>query len=131
MSDKGTLLLMRILCGVFVVISLLIALDKSNAILTLMSFSWGAISGSFLAPFMLGVRWKRMTRAGAWAGMITGIGVVVVLAVVMGLDTSKATLIAAIAIVSSLIVTPVVSLLTQKKGYAKKHVDAVFGVGEN
>lgn len=130
MSDKSTLMLMRVLCGVFVVASLVIALDKTNAILTLMSFSWGAISGSFLAPFMLGVRWKKMTRAGAWAGMITGIGVVVVLAIVMGLDTSKATLIAAIAIVSSLIVTPIVSLLTQKKGYAKEHVNAVFGIEE-
>ena len=86
MSDKATLVWMRVLCGVFVVVSLLIALDKTNAILTLMSFSWGAISGSFLAPFMLGVRWKRMTRAGAWAGMITGIGVVVVMAIVMGLS---------------------------------------------
>ncbi len=130
MSDKATLVWMRVLCGVFVVVSLLIALDKTNAILTLMSFSWGAISGSFLAPFMLGVRWKRMTRAGAWAGMITGIGVVVVMAIVMGLDTSKATLIAAIAIVASLIVTPIVSLLTQKKGYSKEHVDAVFGLAE-
>ena len=50
----------------------------------------------------------------------------------MKLRTPKlfAMLIAAIAIVASLIVTPIVSLLTQKKGYSKEHVDAVFGLAE-
>ena len=126
MSNRHTLLLMRILCGVFVVVSLLVALDKNNAILTLMSFSWGALSGSFLAPFLLGVRWKGITRAGAWAGMLSGLLVNVGLAVVFGMDTSQSTLIAAISIVTSLVVTPVVSLLTRKHRYPAEHLDLAF-----
>lgn len=125
MSNKATLTLMRVMCAVFVVVSLVIALDKNNAILTLMSFSWGALSGSFLAPFLLGVRWRKITRAGAWAGMLTGLGVTVILALVLGLDTSKSTMIASFAIIASLIVTPVVSLCTKK--FDQKHVDEMFG----
>lgn len=128
MSEKSTLVLMRVLIGVFVIISLILALNKNNAILTLMSFSWGALSGSFLAPFLLGVRWKGITRAGAWAGMITGISVTVVLAIVLGLDTSKSQLIAAIAIIASAIVTPVVSIFTKK--FSKEHIAEMFGTGE-
>ena len=127
MSEKKTLLLMRILCTVFVIVSLIIALDKNNAILTLMSFSWGAISGSFLAPFLLGVRWKGITRAGAWAGMLSGLGTTVVLALALGLNTAMSTYIATASILVSLIVTPIVSLCTKKYQYSSAHIAKVFG----
>lgn len=125
LSPKKTLVLMRVFCAVFVLFSLIVALNKTNAILTLMSFSWGAISGSFLAPFLLGVRWKGITRTGAWAGMISGVAVTVILAIVFGLDTSMSTIIASIAILTSLIITPIVSLFTKK--FDQSHIDTVFG----
>ncbi|MBC8539173.1 sodium/solute symporter [Christensenellaceae bacterium NSJ-63] len=125
MSSKKTLLLMRVMCAVFVLVSLVIALDKNNAILTLMSFSWGAISGSFLAPFLLGVRWKKITRAGAWAGMLCGLGTTVILALAWGLDTSKSTIIASISMAVSMLATVFVSLGTKK--FSKEHVEEVFG----
>ena len=38
----------------------------------MMSYSWGVLSGSFLAPYALALYMKRLNRAGAWAGMLGG-----------------------------------------------------------
>ena len=80
MDKKRSLLLTRVLCLVFIFFSYLIAVQKSP-ILTLMSFSWGCISGSFLAPYMLGLYWKKMNKTGAWCGMIAGLITAVALTV--------------------------------------------------
>lgn len=79
MAEKKVHLLMRILCGVFVAISVLLAVLKLNSIVTLMSISWGTLSGAFLGPFLLGLWNKRASRPAAWAGMITGFGLAVTL----------------------------------------------------
>ena len=81
MDKKRTLLLTRILCLVFIFFSYLIAVQKSP-ILTLMAFSWSCISGSFLAPYILGLYWKKMNKAGAWSGMIAGLVTAVILTLV-------------------------------------------------
>ncbi len=129
MKDKSVMALMRVLCAVFVLISLVIALLKPAAIYTLMGYSWGALSGCFLAPFLLGVRWKGMTKAGAWAGIFTGLIIVIPL---MILGSAKllpawmsAPAIGSIAMIASLIVTPVVSLITKK--FDAVHIEKVFG----
>ena len=59
------LLLIRVLSGVFVVVSYLIARYRIEVIVTLMSLSWGCVAGSFMAPFLYGLYWKRATLAGA------------------------------------------------------------------
>ena len=105
------MLLMRVLCGVFVLVSLVIT-AAARTIVTLMSYSWGALSGCFPAPFLLGVRWKGMT-AGAWAGIITGLAVVplMVLGSIGGvLPHAQPAAIGSIAMLLSLAVTPVVSV---------------------
>jgi Na+/proline symporter len=83
-----------------------------------MSISWGAVAGSFLAPYLYGLFWKRTTKLGAYAGMWTG------LLVSNGLywywfvtespanAGARAPLAASIAMIVPLIVVPVVSLLT-------------------
>ncbi|MEG1501744.1 MAG: sodium:solute symporter, partial [Clostridiales bacterium] len=48
MKKSSVVLWMRILCLVFIGLSLYLALNP-NAIVSLMSFSWGAVAGSFLA----------------------------------------------------------------------------------
>ena len=70
-SDKGIAGFNRVLCLVFVVLSYLIA-NTNTPILDMMSYSWGIISGSFLAPYALALYWKKLNRPGAWAGMIDG-----------------------------------------------------------
>lgn len=70
-SDKKLLLLTRIFCLLFVLCSYALAHSKSG-IVELMSYSWGVISGSFLAPYVLSLYWKGMNKVGGWLGMITG-----------------------------------------------------------
>ncbi|MBE5760363.1 MAG: sodium/solute symporter [Clostridiales bacterium] len=125
LSEKKTLLVLRVLCAVFVVISFLIALKKPAAILTLMSLSWGAISGSFLAPFMLGVRWRGVTKAGAWAGMLGGILTTIGMALFWKLDSESSPVICVTSIFLSLVLTVVVSLVTKK--FSKEHIEKMFG----
>ncbi len=130
MKDKSVMALMRVLCAVFVAISLVIALLQPAAIVTLMSYSWGALSGCFLAPFLLGVRWKGMTKAGAWAGVITGLVIVVPLMIIGSVSTIlpkwlSPPAIGSIAMILSLIVTPVVSKMTKK--FDAAHIEKVFG----
>ena len=82
-SEKSNLVIMRILLGVSVVIAAAIAIlvvtNKEMAsrlyISDLMGISWGALAGCFLAPFLYGLYWKRVTRAAVWASFITGLGI--------------------------------------------------------
>ena len=55
MTDKKQILIMRILIAVFLIISVVIAMNPNAYISTLMSISWGALAGAFLAPFMYGL----------------------------------------------------------------------------
>lgn len=70
-NNKKTLLLIRIFILVFVGISVAIALSQKYApsgdegtafIAQLMGISWGALAGAFLAPFLLGLCWKKVTK---------------------------------------------------------------------
>ena len=61
----------RLVCAVFVVLSYFIA-NSHTPILDMMSYSWGIISGSFLAPYMISLYWKKLNRKGAWAAMLGG-----------------------------------------------------------
>ena len=77
MSDKKSSLTIKILCVVFVLLSYIIA-NSETAILDMMSYSWGIISGSFLAPYVIALYWKKMNSKGAWAGIISGFSVAIV-----------------------------------------------------
>lgn len=71
MSDISMGTLTRLLCLLFVIASYCVA-NSDTPILEMMSYSWGIISGSFLAPFLLALYWKGINRTGAWAGMLGG-----------------------------------------------------------
>ncbi len=64
-------LISRAVCLVFVVLSYFIA-NGHTPILDMMSYSWGIISGSFLAPYLISLYSKRLNSKGAWAGMLGG-----------------------------------------------------------
>ena len=61
----------KLLCLVFVVLSYIIA-NSNTPILDMMSYSWGIISGSFLAPYAISLYWKKLNSKGAWAGVLSG-----------------------------------------------------------
>lgn len=77
-DDKKQMLTMRIFIAIFLIISVLIASHKNASISTLMSYSWGALSGAFLGPFLYGLFMKKATKAACWASFITGVGISVV-----------------------------------------------------
>jgi SSS family solute:Na+ symporter len=103
--------LMRLLSAVFVIISYFISRFQIGFIVTLMSLSWGVISGAFAAPYICGLYWKRVTKAGAYAGLFTGAMLNIVLFFALG--SSRSPLAASIAIIVPFAVVPVVSLLTK------------------
>ena len=112
MSDKDTTKWMRVLCGVFMLISVVIALVKVDVIVNLMSFSWGAVAGVCIGPYIFGVLWKRATKEGAWAGMI-GALVVTLMMSMLPQFAGQSPMIGVLSMFASLILTPVVSLLTR------------------
>lgn len=63
--------LTRILCLIFVVASYFVA-NSDTPILEMMSYSWGIISGSFLAPYAISLYCRKINRTGAWWGMSAG-----------------------------------------------------------
>ena len=74
LSEKNQLLTIRILIVVFIIISSSIAIVQYRGgisfIAQLMGISWGALAGSFLAPFLYGLYWKRTTRAAVWCSFL-------------------------------------------------------------
>jgi len=109
---KGSLALIRILSGVFIVVSFVIARYQLAVIVTLMSLSWGVVAGAFMAPFLYGLYWKRVTRAGALAGMFTGVVLGIVLFFALGPDNSPIS--ASIAMIVPFGVVPLVSAFTAR-----------------
>ncbi|MCL2496759.1 MAG: sodium:solute symporter [Clostridiales bacterium] len=74
MDDKQQLLIIRALIVVFIAISSIIAIVQFRGGITfiaqLMGISWGALAGSFLAPFLYGLYWKRATKLSVWCCFI-------------------------------------------------------------
>ena len=112
MSEKKQLLVMRILIVCFVGTSVLIALKPPTFIAQLMGISWGALAGSFLAPFLYGLYWKGVTKAAVWASFITGVGITVSNLYLKYIASPINA--GAIAMIAGLVVVPVVSLVTPK-----------------
>jgi Na+/proline symporter len=120
---KSTMVLLRVLCAVFVGISLAIALLRPTLIMNLMVMSWGTLLGVFLAPYVYGLFWRRTTRAGVWAGMVAGLATAVSLFVAWGADGVP--LAGAVAMLVPLLVVPAVSLFTRAP--EEKALTAAFG----
>ncbi len=122
MSEKTQLLIMRILIVFFIALSVIIAMDPPTFIAQLMGISWGALAGSFLAPFLYGLYWKGVTKYAVWACFISGVGITVSN---MYLKYIQSPINAgAYAMIIGLILVPVVSLITPKM--KKEKVNSVF-----
>jgi SSS family solute:Na+ symporter/sodium/proline symporter len=124
-KNKTVMLLMRIMCLVFIAFSFIVAY-RPNAILVLMSFSWGTVAGSFIGPFLFGLYWKGTTKIGAWSGMLGGFLMSITLAITSNLNAANAPKYGMIAMMVSLIAVPVVSFLTPK--HSKNHINEVFDI---
>ncbi len=103
LSKKASLFSLRVLCLIFIAVSLLIALLKPAFIMTLMSFSWGTVSGAFIGPFILGLYHKKANKIGAWSGMILGLGTCLIFTIAYQFSADIAPLMGVIAMIVSII----------------------------
>ncbi len=61
----------KLICIIFILLSYIIA-SNDIPILVMMSYSWGILSGTFIAIYLLSLYWKKINKTGIIVGMITG-----------------------------------------------------------
>jgi len=104
MLGRAGVLLVAIVAG-------LIALDRTSTILDLVGFAWAGFGAAFGPLVLLSLYWRRLSRWGALAGMVSGAAV----AFVWGRTTLADSLYEIIpGFVTGLVVAVVVSLLTPR-----------------
>lgn len=129
-KPEKQVLLTRVLCLVFVACSFIFATQNIPIIVSLMSFSWGVVSGCFIGPYIWGLFSKKITKAGAYAGILSGLLVVGIATLVITLNADFAAAakmspemgVSAMAV--SMVIVPVVSAFTKVKD--TKKVDEIF-----
>ncbi|MCR4370547.1 sodium/proline symporter PutP [Bacillus amyloliquefaciens] len=109
-SDKELVFLGRMAVLAVSIIALVLAWEKNNTILGLVSYAWAGFGASFGPVVLLSLFWKRMTKWGALAGMIAG-AITVIIWANAGLSDFLYEIIPGFAV--SLAAVFVVSLLTQ------------------
>ena len=135
MTQKGQVLCIRVLLVVFIAVSAALALVQYNSknpiafIAQMMGIAWGAMAGSFLAPFLYSLYWKGTTKAACWACFV--FAVVLTTANVFGWKPElwpgtrmNPIHSGAIAMLAGFIIVPLVSLVT--KAPDRRFTDALF-----
>lgn len=129
-APEKQMVLTRILCLVFVACSFIFATQNIPIIVSLMSFSWGLVSGCFIGPYIWGLFSKKITKAGAYSGIIAGLLTVGISTLVITLNSgfsaaaAKSPEMGVSAMAISMIIVPVVSMFTKVND--QKRVDEIF-----
>ncbi|MBB2181487.1 sodium/proline symporter PutP [Lachnospiraceae bacterium MD1] len=71
-TDKQVMTLSRIVLLAISVIGVVIALDTNSVIFKVVSFAWAGFGATFGPIMLFSLFWKRTTREGAIAGMLSG-----------------------------------------------------------
>ena len=72
LSEKATMLTARLTVVVIAVIAVFIAKDPNSSVFGIVSFAWAGFGGAFGPVMLFSLFWRRTTRNGALAGMISG-----------------------------------------------------------
>ena len=124
------IVLTRLLCLAFVACSFIFATQNIPIIVSLMSFSWGVVSGCFIGPYIWGLFSKKITKTGAFAGVLSGLLVVGISTLVISLNSgfaaaaAKSPEMGVSAMAVSMVIVPLVSVFTKVKDEQK--VDEIF-----
>ena len=121
-KEKTQLITMRLFLIFFIVVSVLLSLNPPAFIAQFMGYSWGALAGSFLAPFLWGLYWKKTTKASVWVCFIFGVGFTV--ANIFLKFIASPINAGAVTMLAGLVIVPLVSLITPK--LSKEKVDGIF-----
>ncbi len=143
-DEKKNMWTLRILILIFIVVSAFLAIFQiygpeslRNDIASLMGISWGAISGAFIGPFVYGLYWKKTTKASVWTSFILGILIAVFSLVCkymglannlgfLGVFLSDSIYMGVVAMITSLIIVPVVSLFTKNSQEDNQKTEDLF-----
>jgi SSS family solute:Na+ symporter len=135
MNEREQLFIIRLLIAVFIVISSVIATVQYKGgisfIAQLMGVSWGALAGAFLAPFMYGLYWKRVTKEAVWCNFI--FSTVLMITNIFFRSSFPAVLrspinAGAFTMLAGLVIVPAVSMMTPAPD--KRRVDNCFACYE-
>ncbi len=125
LPDKSQLMLIRMFVVLFIAVSAVIAIIQYNSSVTfiaqLMGISWGALAGSFLAPFLFGLYWKKATKAACWVSFFIGTGLMLVNLLFrssLPLFLQNPIQAGVTAMLLNLLLVPLVSLVTKKPDQA-------------
>ena len=131
-KPETQMLLTRLLCLAFVACSFIFATQNIPIIVSLMSFSWGLVSGCFIGPYIWGLFSRKITKIGAYAGILSGLLTVGGATLVITLTSSfsaaaaKSPEMGVAAMAVSMIVVPLVSALTRNSKQEAQRVDEIF-----
>ena len=121
MSEKKQLTCIRFLIVVFIAVSVVIAIIQYKGNLSfiaqLMGISWGALAGSFLAPFLFALYWRKTSLAACWTCFLFGSGVMIANMLFPQLFPpllQSPINAGAFVMLAGFVIVPVVSLLTPK-----------------
>jgi len=142
MREDDLVKIMRIFIVFFIIISAVIAVIKDSHpeitfIAQMMGVSWGALAGSFLAPFLYGLYWKKTTKAACYVSFVWGCALMVIQMAVSlgGIDVSawgpvlgylfaSSIRSGVLAMVGGLVIVPLVSLFTARQDEAE--IEKIF-----
>ncbi|MBQ9115114.1 MAG: sodium:solute symporter family protein [Clostridia bacterium] len=126
-DEKKLKILIRVLCFFFVALSAVFAILEVDAIVTLMSLSWGTMAGCFIGPYIYGLYWKKANKYGTYASITACLLITIILIFVFGdmtggdtfisllkLGIKKSPMIGVFCMGSSLIITPVASIVGER-----------------
>ncbi|GAB4296606.1 MAG: sodium/proline symporter PutP [Marinilabiliales bacterium] len=77
-TEKRLVNISRLAVIIIAVAAFLIALDPENSVLRLVEFAWAGFGSTFGPVVVFALYWKRMTRLGAFAGIIAGGATVII-----------------------------------------------------
>lgn len=106
-TDQKLTLLMRVLSGLFVFISVLLAYFKPATIVFILGISWGVIGSSFLGPFIWGLFSRHVNKIGAIVSALLGLATCILLTILKMPSPQSGT----IGMIVSLVSCPIFSLI--------------------
>ncbi|WP_287388333.1 sodium/proline symporter [Lachnospira sp.] len=114
LSDEVSVKVAKITVVLISVVAIFIARDPNSSVFSIVSFAWAGFGAAFGPVVLLALFWKRSTKEGALAGMITGAIVVFLWKyVISGLGGAFAIYELLPAFIIALIVNVIVSLCTK------------------
>ena len=72
LGEKKSMILARVSVIIISVIAVFLALDQNSSVFRIVSFAWAGFGATFGPIMLLSLFWKRTTKWGALAGMLSG-----------------------------------------------------------